>query len=48
MNLFEHVAKVKPRTGKHFRDQVDKYLMHPYLGYVFLAGILFLFFLILY
>lgn len=48
MNLFEHVAKVKPRTGKHFRDQVDRYLMHPYLGYVFLAGILFLFFLVVF
>ena len=44
MNLFEHVAKVKPRTGKRFRDQVDRYLMHPSLGYVFLGGILFLFF----
>ncbi len=44
LNLFEHVAKVKPRTGKSFRDQVDKYLMHPYLGYVFLAAILFFFF----
>jgi len=44
MNLFEHVAKVKPRTSKPFRDQVDKVLMHPYLGYVFLAGVLFSFF----
>jgi ferrous iron transport protein B len=44
MNLFEHVAKVKPRTAKPFRDQADRYLMHPYLGYVFLAGILFGFF----
>jgi len=44
MNLFEHVAKVKPRSGKNFRDQVDKYLMHPYLGYGFLGGVLFLFF----
>ncbi|MBN2034040.1 MAG: ferrous iron transport protein B [Deltaproteobacteria bacterium] len=44
MNLFEHVAKVKARTGKSLRDQVDKYRMHPYLGYVFLAGILFTFF----
>ncbi len=44
MNLFEHVAKVKPRTSKPFRDQVDKYLMHPYLGYVFLAGVLLSFF----
>jgi ferrous iron transport protein B len=44
LNLFEHVAKVKPRTGKSFRDQVDKYLMHPYLGYLFLAAILFCFF----
>lgn len=44
MNLFEHVAKVKPRTSKPFRDQVDKVLMHPVLGYVFLAGVLFSFF----
>lgn len=44
MNLFEHVAKVKPRTVKPFRDQVDKYLMHPFLGYAFLAGVLFSFF----
>jgi len=44
MNLFEHVAKVKARTGKSMRDQADKFLMHPYLGYVFLAGILFAFF----
>jgi len=44
MNLFEHVAKVKPRTVKPFRKQIDNYLMHPYLGYVFLAAILFLFF----
>lgn len=44
MNLFEHVAKVKARNGKSMRDQVDKFLMHPYLGYMFLAGILFAFF----
>lgn len=44
MNLFEHVAKVKPRTGKRFRDHVDKFLMHPVFGYVFLGAILFLFF----
>jgi ferrous iron transport protein B len=44
MNLFEHVARVKPRTVKPFREQIDKYVMHPYLGYVFLAGILFSFF----
>mgnify|MGYP005847350237 FL=1 len=44
MNLFEHVAKVKPRGAKPFREQIDRYLMHPYLGYVFLAGVLFTFF----
>jgi ferrous iron transport protein B len=44
MNLFEHVAKVKPRIAKPFRDQADKYLMHPYLGYAFLGAILFCFF----
>ena len=44
MNLFEHVAKVKPRSAKPFKEQIDRYLMHPYLGYAFLAGILFSFF----
>ena len=48
MNLFEHVAKVKPRGSKPFREQIDKYLMHPYLGYVFLGGILFSFFWIVF
>jgi len=44
MNLFEHVAKVKPQSAKPFREHIDRYLMHPYLGYAFLAGILFSFF----
>ena len=44
MNLFEHVAKVRARTGKSLRDQADRFIMHPYLGYLFLAGILFSFF----
>jgi ferrous iron transport protein B len=44
MNLFEHVAKVKPRSAKPFRENIDNYLMHPYLGYAFLAAALFSFF----
>ncbi|MGE5841889.1 MAG: ferrous iron transport protein B [Deltaproteobacteria bacterium] len=49
MNLFEHVAKVKPRGAtKPFREQIDKYLMHPYLGYAFLGAILFSFFWIVF
>ena len=44
MNLFEHVARVKPRGAKPFREQIDRYLMHPYLGYAFLGGVLFCFF----
>ncbi len=44
MNLFEHVARVKPRGAKPFREQIDRYLMHPYLGYAFLGGVLFFFF----
>ena len=48
MNLFEHVAKVKPQSAKPFREQIDKYLMHPYLGYAFLAGVLFSFFWIVF
>ncbi|MBN1102904.1 MAG: ferrous iron transport protein B [Deltaproteobacteria bacterium] len=43
-NLFEHVAKVKPRTKASRRDRVDRYIMHPFLGYVILALVLFLFF----
>jgi ferrous iron transport protein B len=48
MNLFEHVAKVKPQSTKPFREQIDKYLMHPYLGYAILGGILFSFFWIVF
>jgi ferrous iron transport protein B len=44
MNLFEHVAKVKPRGKKALRDQVDIYVMHPVIGYVVLGLILFAFF----
>jgi ferrous iron transport protein B len=41
MNLFEHVAQVRPATKKMLRDKVDRYLMHPFWGYVFLALTLF-------
>jgi ferrous iron transport protein B len=44
MNLFEHVAKVRPRSKKALRDQVDRYVMHPVMGYVALGLILFAFF----
>lgn len=44
MNLFEHVAVVRARTKKTLRDYADRYLMHPFLGYVLLAVILLLFF----
>jgi ferrous iron transport protein B len=44
MNLFEHVAKVKPSGKKALRDQVDRYVMHPVIGYAVLALILFAFF----
>ena len=44
MNLFEHVARVKRRRKKAFRDQVDRYLMHPFLGYMILGLILIAFF----
>ena len=43
MNIFEDVAVVgKPEVT--FRDKVDNVLMHRYLGYVFLALILYIFF----
>jgi len=41
MYLFEHVAKVMPRKKRYPRMQIDKYIMHPVLGYVLLVGILF-------
>ena len=44
MNLFEHVAVVRPREKRSRRDQVDKYIMHPVLGYVILGLVLLLFF----
>ena len=44
MNLFEHVAAVKPREKRSLRDRVDKYIMHPVLGYVILGLVLLLFF----
>lgn len=43
INIFEEVATVgKPKVT--FRDKLDNILMHQYLGYVFLALILYLFF----
>lgn len=43
INIFDEVTTVgKPRIT--FRDKLDKVLMHQYLGYVFLALILYLFF----
>jgi ferrous iron transport protein B len=48
MNLFEHVAKVRPRKKRPVRMQVDKYIMHPVLGYVLLVGILFSLFVLVF
>jgi ferrous iron transport protein B len=44
MNLFEHVAVVKPREKTSLQDRVDRYIMHPLLGYAILALVLLLFF----
>ncbi len=44
MNLFEHVAQVKPREKPGLKDRVDRYIMHPFLGYAILALVLLLFF----
>lgn len=44
MNLFEHVAVVKPRARRTLRDYADIYMMHPFLGYVLLGAILLAFF----
>jgi len=43
MNIFEEVALVtKPQIK--LIDRLDNTLMHPYFGYIFLVGILYLFF----
>jgi ferrous iron transport protein B len=44
MNLFEHVAAVRRRTKRDLRDRVDRYVMHPFWGYVILILVLFGFF----
>jgi ferrous iron transport protein B len=44
MNLFEHVAKVKAPNREAFQGSGGQVPHAPYLGYVFLAGVLFSFF----
>jgi ferrous iron transport protein B len=44
MNLFEHVTKVTRRGKRDFKERLDKYLMHPFLGYAILGSILLCFF----
>jgi ferrous iron transport protein B len=44
MNLFERVARVKRSDRRLFREQIDRYIMGPYSGYLFLAATLVLFF----
>jgi ferrous iron transport protein B len=44
MNLSEHVARVRSRTKKSWQERLDQIVMHPQLGYLLLAGILFGFF----
>jgi ferrous iron transport protein B len=43
MNIFEEVALVT-RPQIKLIDRLDNILMHPYFGYIFLIGILYLFF----
>ncbi|GAG22195.1 unnamed protein product, partial [marine sediment metagenome] len=43
MNIFEEVALVT-RPQIKLIDRLDNTLMHPYFGYIFLVGILYLFF----
>jgi len=45
MNLFERVAQVRPKDRRLLREQIDRYVMGPYSGYLFLAAILLAFFL---
>lgn len=48
LNLFEHVAQVRPRTGPSLRDRIDRYLLHPFWGYGILALVLVVFFQIVF
>jgi ferrous iron transport protein B len=38
MNLFERVAHVQARSGESGRDRADRYLMHPFWGYLALGA----------
>jgi ferrous iron transport protein B len=44
MNIFEHVAEVKHREKKSLRERLDRYIMHPYWGYLILVLMLVAFF----
>jgi len=44
LNLFEHVAVVKPRTKSTGRDRIDHFLLHPLWGYLALGLVLLVFF----
>jgi len=44
LNLFEKATKVKPALPRTWQEKMDYWLMHKYLGYLFLAIILFLLF----
>lgn len=43
LNIFEKVTKVR-HTSTGIRERIDEYLMHPYLGYLFLILIFYGFF----
>lgn len=45
MNLFERVARVKPRERITLVEQIDHYVMGPFSGYIFLAAVLLVFFI---
>ena len=49
LNLFEKAARVRPRAPVSLAEKIDYWLMHKYLGYLFMVLILFvLFFFVFY
>lgn len=44
LNIFEKVARVRPRQPVSLGEKIDFWLMHKYLGYLFMVLVLFLLF----
>jgi ferrous iron transport protein B len=46
--IFEETSTVRRRTRRRFSERLDDVLMHPFLGYVVLAGVFLTFFFVIF